>query len=579
MSLFGAMISGVSGLNAQSQNLGVISDNISNLNTVGYKGTVGRFSTLVTEPASNTRYTPGGVRFHPTALISKQGLLQATSSTTAAAISGDGFFIVRDNASPGTNDELFFTRAGDFKPDDDGYLRNTAGYYVQGWATDREGQLLDTSGNLTTSNSSAVTDLQVLDINSILTAAASTTSLEFGANLNSDETAVTGGTATSATAGIDYDTTDLTALAGIANGDQFTITHDGTTSTITINTGDTLEDLASAISAITGVAATTTTTGTNDTLTLTGAFADQDVVFANATGTPLTALGIPGVPGTLAATYTAGDLATGTIAEDNTMPVTIYDSLGSAHTVNLQVVKLGQNRWGFELTGNTTAGQLDATDHPNGLIQAGTITFDGSGNLQSFDGVAATIGAVTVGTTGDLTDADISAEWTNGSDASAINLDFGTIGLGNGITQFAAGADANGNNVDYTTHFINQNGAQAGTMVNYALTEEGFLQIEFANGVKRPVYKLAIATFEAADEMENHTGNVYRQTRESGDYLLREPGLNGAGNVVASALEGSNVDLAEEFTNMIVTQRAYSANTKTITTTDEMLDELIRIKR
>ncbi|HBU97326.1 flagellar hook-basal body complex protein, partial [Thalassospira lucentensis] len=223
--------------------------------------------------------------------------------------------------------------------------------------------------------------------------------------------------------------------------------------------------------------------------------------------------------------------------------------------------------------------QLDATDHPNGLIQAGTITFDGSGNLQSFDGVAATIGAVTVGTTGDLTDADISAEWTNGSDASAINLDFGTIGLGNGITQFAAGADANGNNVDYTTHFINQNGAQAGTMVNYALTEEGFLQIEFANGVKRPVYKLAIATFEAADEMENHTGNVYRQTRESGDYLLREPGLNGAGNVVASALEGSNVDLAEEFTNMIVTQRAYSANTKTITTTDEMLDELISIKR
>ncbi|WP_430472913.1 flagellar hook protein FlgE [Thalassospira lucentensis] len=579
MSLFGAMISGVSGLNAQSQNLGVISDNISNLNTIGYKGTIGRFSTLVTEAASDTRYTPGGVRFHPTALISKQGLLQATSSTTAAAISGDGFFIVRNTASPGSNDELFFTRAGDFKPDNDGYLRNTAGYYVQGWATDRDGQLLDTAGNVTTSNSSAVTDLQVLDINSILTAAASTTSIEFGANLNSDETAVVGATDVSTTVGIDYDTTDLTAIAGIANGDSIDITHNGTTTTITINTGDTLEVLAAAISAVTGISATTTTTGTNDTLTLTSAFADQDVVLANSGGTPLTALGFGTVPGTLSATYTAGDLASGSVAEDNTMPVTIYDSLGSAHTVNLQVVKLGQNRWGFELTGQTTAGQLDSTDHPNGLIQAGTVTFDGSGNLQTFTGVAATIGAVTVGTAGDLTDADISAEWTNGSDDSAINLDFGTIGLGNGITQFAAGSDANGNLVSYTTHFINQDGAQAGTMVNYALTEEGFLQVEFANGVKRPVYKLAIATFEAADEMENHTGNVFRQTRESGDYLLREPGLNGAGNVVASALEGSNVDLGEEFTNMIVTQRAYSANTKTITTTDEMLDELIRIKR
>jgi flagellar hook protein FlgE len=580
MSLFGAMISGVSGLNAQSQNLGVISDNISNLNTIGYKGTIGRFSTLVTESATDTRYTPGGVRFHPTALISKQGLLQATSSTTAAAISGDGFFIVRGTANPGTNDELFFTRAGDFKPDDDGYLRNTAGYYVQGWATDRDGGLLDASGNATTSNSSAVTDLQVLDINSILTAAASTTTIEFGANLNSDETAVTGGTNASTTVGLDYDTTLLNGFGGITTGDSFDITHDGTTTTITITATDTLATLAAKISAVTGVSATTTTTGTNDTMTLTGAFADQDVVITNNNNTPLTALGFTGpFPATLSSTYSAGDLASGTVAEDNSMPVTIYDSLGSAHTVNLQVVKLGQNRWGFELTGNTTAGELDATDHPNGLIQAGTITFDGSGNLQSFTGVQATIGATTVGVNGSLVDTDISAEWTNGSDASEFSLDFGSIGLGNGITQFAAGSDANGNLVEYTTHFINQNGAQAGTMVNYAFTEDGFLQVEFANGVKRPVYKLAIATFEAPDEMENHTGNVYRQTRESGDYLLREPGLNGAGRVVASALEGSNVDLGEEFTNMIVTQRAYSANTKTITTTDEMLDELIRIKR
>lgn len=569
MSLFGAMISGVSGLNAQSQNLGVISDNISNLNTIGYKGTIGRFSTLVTESATDTRYTPGGVRFHPTALISKQGLLQATSSNTAAAISGDGFFIVRDTAAPGTNDELFFTRAGDFKPDDDGFLRNTAGYYVQGWATDRDGQLLNRSGVVTSSNSSAVTDLQVLDINSILTAAASTTSIEFGANLNSDETPLTGGTNVSTTAGINGSIA-LAGQAGIAAGDSFDITYNGTTTTITINAGETLADIAAEISAVTGATATATTTGTNDTLRITGSFADQSVVITNNNNTPLTALGFTGpFPATLAPTYSSGNLASGTVAENNTMPVTIYDSLGSSHTVNLQVVKLGQNRWAFELIGTTGTGELDAATHPNGLIQSGIMTFDGSGNLQSFTDSAGT----------SLVNQDISATWTNGSANSTFTLDFGTIGLGNGITQFAAGSDANGNLVEYTTHFINQNGAQAGTMVNYAFTEEGFLQVEFANGVKRPVYKLAIATFEAADEMENHTGNVYRQTRESGDYLLREPGLNGAGNVVASALESSNVDLAEEFTNMIVTQRAYSANTKTITTTDEMLDELIRIKR
>lgn len=570
MSLFGAMISGVSGLNAQSQNLGVISDNISNLNTVGYKGTVGRFSTLVTESATNTRYTPGGVRFHPTALISKQGLLQATSSNTAAAISGDGFFVVRDTNTPGSDNEIFFTRAGDFKPDDDGYLRNTAGYYVQGWATDRDGGLLDPTGTATTSNSSAISDLQVLDINSILTAAASTTTIEFGANLNANETPLTGGTNVSTTAGING-TAALAGQAGIAAGDSFDITYNGTTTTITITGTDTLADIATKISAVTGVSATATTTGANDTLTINGSFADQDVVITNNNNTPLTALGFTGpFPATLAATYTGGNLASGAVAENNRMPVTIYDSLGSAHVVELQVIKLGQNRWGFELTGSTGTDELDPTLHPNGLIQSGIITFNGDGSLRTFTDNA--------GTTS-LVDQDIAVNWSNGSNANQITLDLGTVGLTNGITQFGAGSDSNGNLVEYDTRFINQNGAQAGSMVNYGFTEDGFLQVEFANGVKRPIYKLAIATFEAPDEMENHTGNVYRQTRESGDYLLREPGLNGAGNVVASALESSNVDLAEEFTNMIVTQRAYSANTKTITTTDEMLDELIRIKR
>ena len=456
------------------------------------------------------------------------------------------------------------------KQDDDGYLHNTAGYYVQGWATDRNGGLLDPTGTATTSNSSAISDLQVLDINSILTAAASTTTIEFGANLNANETPLAGGSNVSTTLGING-TAALAGQAGIAVGDSFDITYNGTTTTITITGTDTLADIATKISAVTGVSATATKTGANDTLTINGSFADQDVVITNDNNTPLTALGFTGpFPATLAATYTGGNLASGAVAENNRMPVKIYDSLGSAHVVELQVIKLGQNRWGFELTGSTGADELDPTIHPNGLIQSGIITFNGDGSLRTFTDNA--------GTTS-LVDQDIAVNWSNGSNANQITIDLGTVGLTNGITQFGASSDSNGNLVEYDTRFINQNGAQAGSMVNYGFTEDGFLQVEFANGVKRPIYRLAIATFEAPDEMENHTGNVYRQTRESGDYLLREPGLNGAGNVAASALESSNVDLAEEFTNMIVTQRAYSANTKTITTTDEMLSELIRIKQ
>lgn len=94
MSIFGAMFSGVSGLAAQSQALAMISDNISNMNTIGYKDTKARFSTLVTSAASATSYAPGGVQSSPLALVDKQGLLQASSSGTDLAISGDGKSVV-----------------------------------------------------------------------------------------------------------------------------------------------------------------------------------------------------------------------------------------------------------------------------------------------------------------------------------------------------------------------------------------------------------------------------------------------------------------------------------------------------
>src|SRR3972149_8980153 len=100
MSIFGAMFSGVTGLNAQSQALGMIADNISNVNTVGYKGTSANFSTLVTQAASQSSYTPGGVKTAPTQNISRQGLLQSTTSKSDIAIAGNGFFLVNEAAVP-----------------------------------------------------------------------------------------------------------------------------------------------------------------------------------------------------------------------------------------------------------------------------------------------------------------------------------------------------------------------------------------------------------------------------------------------------------------------------------------------
>ena len=130
MSLFGALTSGVTGLFSQSQTLGIIADNISNVNTVGYKATSSRFSTLVTVQGSTTKYAPGGVQSIPLREYDVQGLLQGSTSPTDIAVSGAGFFVVNDSAD-GLGD-ILFTRAGSFRTDKDGNLVNTGGFYLTG---------------------------------------------------------------------------------------------------------------------------------------------------------------------------------------------------------------------------------------------------------------------------------------------------------------------------------------------------------------------------------------------------------------------------------------------------------------
>jgi flagellar hook protein FlgE len=110
MSLYGALLSGVSGLRAQSQSLGTISDNISNVNTIGYKRSVAQFSTLVTGTSNTSTYFPGGVRASPRALVDQQGVLQTSTRATDVAILGNGFFVVK--SADGASGEQLYTRAG-----------------------------------------------------------------------------------------------------------------------------------------------------------------------------------------------------------------------------------------------------------------------------------------------------------------------------------------------------------------------------------------------------------------------------------------------------------------------------------
>ncbi len=141
MSINSAMLAGAAGMRANSSALASISDNIANVNTVGYKRLRNDFTSLLNSQNRQSTYNAGGVSSRSSPLMSEQGSTIASSVATHLAVSGNGFFVVRGRSDDATaRDPYFYTRAGQFTPDSDGYLQNTAGYYLQGWPVDSTGQ-------------------------------------------------------------------------------------------------------------------------------------------------------------------------------------------------------------------------------------------------------------------------------------------------------------------------------------------------------------------------------------------------------------------------------------------------------
>jgi len=126
---------------------------------------------------------------------------------------------------------------------------------------------------------------------------------------------------------------------------------------------------------------------------------------------------------------------------------------------------------------------------------------------------------------------------------------------------------------------VNTNGTAFGNLTNIEVDEDGYVSAIFDNGVTRRIAQVAVATFSNPNGLKGVNGNAYRVTNESGTYSLKAPGEGGAGVIAPSTLEASTVDLSQEFTGLITTQRAYSASSKIITTADQMLEELLNIKR
>lgn len=184
MSINSAMLSGVAGLISNSAALGAISDNIANVNTVGYKQNVTQFQDLVTASAAAGAYNSGGVQSNVTQLIDQQGQLQQSSSPTDLAITGNGFFVVTPSSSGTTGGAVpSYTRAGSFTTDSAGYLKNSAGLYLQGWVANSQGVI--------SPNPSDLSKLSTINIGNIGNIPDPTTKANLNLNLNAAQTVST----------------------------------------------------------------------------------------------------------------------------------------------------------------------------------------------------------------------------------------------------------------------------------------------------------------------------------------------------------------------------------------------------
>ena len=411
MSLFGSLYTSVSGLSAQSQALSMISANIANTSTVGYKSDSAQFADLVTQAGASNSFSSGGVLTNTVQNIDTQGLLQQTQSSTDMAISGNGFFVVQ--SSPAAGQTAAYTRAGSFSETSQGYLVNTQGYYLMGWPLN--------NGALPPSTST-LNSLVPVNLNTVATSVAPTANGAINLNLNASDSVI--------------------------------------------------------------------------------ALPQHNYSYS----------------------------------------LQVYDSLGAPQSIQLDFNKTAPNAW----TVNATAGTPPVTTPFN-------LTFNANGTL-------ATIGGVPVPPT---TISPPAITWGNGSSNQTISIDIGKM------TQLSA---------PYSVSSVTQDGASFGTQTGVSVSKTGVISVNYSNGQIKQVYQLPIATFTADSQLSSGSGDVFLQTQNSGTYYLNQAGQGGAGAVSPSSLEQSNVDLATEFSNMIVTQQAYNANSKVLSSANTMLQDLLQVQ-
>lgn len=460
-----SLYSGVSGLQNHQTRMDVIGNNVSNVNTTGFKRGRVNFQDMISQQLSGAaRPTEelGGVNPKEVGLgmtiatieqVFTQGNLQSTGVSTDVAIQGNGFFIMKNG------EESFYTRNGAFGLDRDGTLVNPAnGMRVQGWMA------RELNGEMVVSTAATPTDL-VIPVGSKDPAKA-TTNVNFACNLNK-------------------------------------------------NTPEILEGAS------------------------------------------------------------ASDIAKGTWSTEQK----IYDSFGNEHLLNVSFRRVVGNPNQWEATVNIDPDNAEFTQTrvglgtTDGVQNTFIVYFDNFGRLASVTDTSGNVtnpeGEIVLQTS--FTVPNANADENGNPYRQTMNISLGTIGdMKNTITQSASKS---------TTKAYSQDGYTLGYLDNFKIDSTGTITGVYSNGTNRVIGQLALATFANDRGLEKAGDNTYVESNNSGMASIGESGVAGKGSLLAGALEMSNVDLSEQMTDMIVTQRGFQSNAKTIQTADTLLETVLSLKR
>ncbi|MEQ8353462.1 MAG: flagellar hook protein FlgE [Leptospiraceae bacterium] len=460
-----SLYSGVSGLKNHQVRMDVIGHNVANVNTHGYKSERVNFMDMISQElsgASEPKENIGGINPMQVGLgsmissidkIMTQGSLQTTGKNTDVAISGEGFFVIRDG------DKQFYTRAGFFNIDKDGnYVHPGTGLHVQGWNA-----RMDENENAYVNTSASIEDIKIPLYSK--KPAKATQEVVFQSNLNQA----------------------------------------------------------------------------------------VDIVPADATEEQINQF-ISGPP----------DQRRG-----HATTINVYDPEGNKRELRLEMWKTDENRWTgrVNLDGATNvsvnvtgpAGQDTAVPGSNNF----ELGFSSDGRLMNVSDGVDTLND------GKL-EIQVSFRIPGNPETQTFTMDMGQAGEVKGVTQYAS---------DFTTKAVEQDGYPMGYLEAFSIDNTGTITGTYSNGVKEPLARIALATFTNPAGLDKAGETKFAYSMNSGEANIGEAGLAGKGKINAGLLEMSNVDLADQFTDMIVTQRGFQANSRTITTTDQMIQEVLGLKR